>query len=284
MRDEETRKNGMVLIFYNVGSTRMPDRKFCFALNDFIKGMPNPFVSFHICYDNLRVRPILSLILSTIGTFLTVRCRSHFGSASDCIYSLLTFGIPREALPITDDGKLDPLSEEGFLNRLEQERQPKPRNLVVIIPGRFDVLLGRQKRCQDHVGNLRYRHLVLSYQDRYENARKHEKTAIAEKIIQEVHEKGGHFLEIYYEDFIEVSDIVARKKVAHAFRSQRRIQSRRRESLNRASAGSPPYPEIFSGSESDASIPVIGNQVASLKRTNETTLFSNSKRGFEAGV
>lgn len=79
LRDEETRKNGMVLIFYNVGSKTSPDRKFCFALNDFKKGVPTPFVSFHICYDNPRVRPILSLLLSTLGTFLTVRCRSHYG-------------------------------------------------------------------------------------------------------------------------------------------------------------------------------------------------------------
>ena len=194
------------------------------------------------------------------------------GSAKDCIYSLLTFGIPREALPITDDGKITPLGDECFIRRLDQEQQPTPKEHIVIVPGRFDVLLGRQKRCQDHVGNLRYRYLVLSYQDDYEHASKHEKTAIAEKVVKEVHEKGGHFLEIYHADFIEVSDIVARKKVAHAFRSQRRIQSRRRESLNRASAGSPASSVAVSGSESDASITAFGSQT------------TGTKRGFEASV
>lgn len=206
------------------------------------------------------------------------------GSASDCIYSLLTFGIPREALPITDDGTIIPLGEESYLRRLEQEQQPTPKELVVIVPGRFDVLLGRQKRCQDHVGNLRYRHLVLSYQDDYENASKHEKTAIAQKIIKEVHERGGHFLEIFYEDFIEVSDIVARKKVAHAFRSQRRIQSRRKDSVNRATAGSPAV--AVSGSESEGSVPVFTSQAAGKKRASSSSmeLASSVKRGFDASA
>ncbi|CAJ1944497.1 unnamed protein product [Cylindrotheca closterium] len=280
LRDEESRKNGMVLIFYNVGSNIMPDPKLWVALNDMKKSLPNCFVSFHICYDNPRVRPILRLILSAVGTFLTVRCRSHYGSAKECIYSLLTFGIPREALPITDDGTILPLAEEGFTKRLEQEQQPTPKELVVIIPGRFDVLLGRQKRCQDHVGNLRYRHLVLSYQNDYEQASKHEKTAIAEKVVKEVQANGGHFLEIYYADFIEVSDIVARKKVAHAFRSQRRIQNRRKESHNRLAAGSPPV----SGSESDGSVPVFGSQTAGTKRASPIQFASSAKRGFGASM
>jgi len=281
LRDEETRKNGMVLIFYNIGSKRMPDPKLFFAIRDFKRGMPHSFVSFHLCYDNPRVRPILSLVLSTVTNFLKVRCRSHYGSASDCIYSLLTFGIPREALPITDDGKIVPSEEEKYLKRLEQEQQPTPQELIVIIPGRFDVLLGRQKRCQDHVGNFRYRHLVLSYQDDYENASKHEKTALAEKIVQEVHEKGGHFLEIYYDAFIEVSDIVARKKVAHAFRSQRRIQSRRRESLNRASAGPVSPLTVVSGSDSDASMPMFSNQTVGTKRAGSMEFAPSAKRGFD---
>ena len=203
------------------------------------------------------------------------------GNAKEVIYSLLTFGIPREALPIGEDGKVIPLPEERLGNRIEQEKQPTPNELVVMIPGRFDVLLGRSKRCQDHMGNLRYRNLIISYQDEYEVASKPEKTAIAEKVIKEVHDHGGHFLDVYHEDFIEVSDLVARKKVAHAFRSQRRIQSRRKD---RTPGGSPVPPEIFSGFASDGSTGMISNQVAGVKRSIEETTLPSAKRGNEAAV
>eukprot|EP00980_Cylindrotheca_fusiformis_P017880 scaffold5672_cov97-Cylindrotheca_fusiformis.AAC.3 len=178
----------------------------------------------------------------------------------------MTFGIPREAIPITDDGQpivegpLGPL--EKTAKRLEQEKVPPPKELLVFIPGPFDVLLGRQKLCQDHIGNLRYRHLILSYQADYEVASKHQKTAIAERIVEEVHRNGGHFLTDYYADYIEVSDIVARKKVAHAFRSQRKIQNRKKGRQNKETTissalvpkqGSKPHVDVDASSKASAS-------------------------------
>lgn len=47
-------------------------------------------------------------------------------------------------------------------------------------PTRFDVLLGRGKPYQGHAGNIRLHKVVDLYKPRYSQARRHEKTEIAE--------------------------------------------------------------------------------------------------------
>jgi uncharacterized protein YigA (DUF484 family) len=91
----------------------------------------------------------------------------------------------------------------------------------VVIPGPFDVLLGRGKQSQENAGNLRYRNLIESYQERYENARKAEKTSIADEVVQMVKQCQGRFLKENHADFVEVTDTKAREKVSHSFRSLR---------------------------------------------------------------
>eukprot|EP00980_Cylindrotheca_fusiformis_P003722 scaffold824_cov129-Cylindrotheca_fusiformis.AAC.2 len=233
LRDRETQMKGLILVLFNVGTSGSFDPQLLYHVREMVQCIPSRYSGFHICYDNPMRRPVISLVIAALDRFITARCRSHYGTANECIYELMTFGIPREAIPVTDDGH--PLVEGPFGpvervdKRLEQEKLPPPKELLVFIPGPFDVLLGRQKLCQEHVGNLRYRHLILSCQADYEVASKQEKTVIAERIVKEVHRKGGHFLTEYFADYVEVSDIVARKKVAHAFRSQRKIQNRKKD-------------------------------------------------------
>ena len=91
----------------------------------------------------------------------------------------MTFGITGDSLPIQQNGII---KTEYFLERIEKRQQQElhaiagttSREDMIIIPGPFDVLLGRGKQSQENVGNLRYRNLIASYQERYENARKAE--------------------------------------------------------------------------------------------------------------
>ncbi|KAL3902641.1 MAG: hypothetical protein SGARI_005740, partial [Bacillariaceae sp.] len=53
----------------------------------------------------------------------------------------------------------------------------------VIVPGAFDILLGRGKSFQNHKGNLRYRQIIESFREQYESmGAKREKT----KLIKDV--------------------------------------------------------------------------------------------------
>jgi hypothetical protein len=97
----------------------------------------------------------------------------------------------------------------------------------VLQPTQFDVLFGRGKPFQGHAGNIRLHKVVDVYKGRYSQARRHEKTEIAEEIVQFIKNggsKAGRFLKRAEgeECWIQVSDSIARDKVSHALRGKPR--------------------------------------------------------------
>lgn len=94
-------------------------------------------------------------------------------------------------------------------------------------PTQYDVLFGRGKPYQGHAGNIRLHKVVDLYKSRYSQARRHEKTEIAEEIVQFIKNggtKAGRFLKRIdgEESWAEVSDSIARDKVSHALRGKPR--------------------------------------------------------------
>ena len=73
----------------------------------------------------------------------------------------------------------------------------------------------------EHWGNLRYQLLVDFYQDTYERAKKFQKMKISQHILASVAGYGGRFLRQEGAGWMEVDEIVAREKTAHAFRTRR---------------------------------------------------------------
>jgi len=97
-----------------------------------------------------------------------------------------------------------------------------------IQPTDYDVLFGRGKPFQDHPGNLRLHSVVNVYKPNYSQARRHEKTAIAEdvvKLIKSDRKQVGRFLKQVDGRWEVVSDVEARAKVSHALRGKSRIDS-----------------------------------------------------------
>jgi hypothetical protein len=93
---------------------------------------------------------------------------------------------------------------------------------TVIVPSRYDVLLGRGKFFQEHTGNLRYRDVVENHRERYEKASKAKKTQVAKELVQIVNNYGGRFLKQGdHQGWIEVTVDIARDKVSHSFRNRR---------------------------------------------------------------
>ena len=92
----------------------------------------------------------------------------------------------------------------------------------------FDVLFEQSKFCQESVGNLNYSDFISSYQERYENASKNEKTSIADEVVQAVKESSGRFLKEQDSYFVEVSDAMARDKVSISFGSLRKQTFKKR--------------------------------------------------------
>jgi len=154
------------------------------------------------------------------------------GTHTECQYSLLAFGVPVYALPVTYEGELKTAAHLKWLNR-RQTKEAKVRVAVdemdggrsspfdcVGLPGLQDVLLGRGKTVQDHVGNIRMRGIVSSYLTEYKKAAKLDKALVALKVVTEINEVGGRFLKRNSDGWWEeVSNEAAREKVSMTFRT-----------------------------------------------------------------
>jgi hypothetical protein len=94
---------------------------------------------------------------------------------------------------------------------------------------------GRGKGIQAHPGNKRLRELVEANLERYEQASRLEKTLLAETIVRNIKDTSGRFLKLdsgRAGGWTEVNDEVARDKIAHAFRTQRKSLTQRQSPIN----------------------------------------------------
>jgi len=95
----------------------------------------------------------------------------------------------------------------------------------VLVPGELDILLGRGRGAQNHKGNIHYRQVVETFRARYEQIpQKGAKTQLIREVVAVIYDNGGRFLkQDSYGRWIPVDPEVARDKVSHSFRNQKRL-------------------------------------------------------------
>eukprot|EP00536_Pseudo-nitzschia_multiseries_P004752 jgi/Psemu1/323597/estExt_fgenesh1_pg.C_820003 len=112
---------------------------------------------------------------------------------------------------------------------LEQVTSPKTgipfSTEPVLVPGELDILLGRGRGAQNHKGNIHYRNVVETFRSRYEQIpQKGAKTQLIREVVAVIYDNGGRFLkQDGFGRWIPVDPEVARDKVSHSFRNQKRL-------------------------------------------------------------
>jgi hypothetical protein len=228
--DEDTQKNGAVVVVMNVGPHRLSlDHMFYIRESKKIvaEAMPHRVTSLHYCYDDYFVYPFVTLFRFILGDRIALGSfRLHFGTPSEYSYTLLTYGIPAQFLPMNEAGEVVLGHHMEWIERRRvQESSGLPA--TAMIPRRFDVLLGRGGDLSDHTGNLRAFHIVEMNRERYEKASKFEKTQIAERIVHLIHQSYGRFLQKEKGEWVEVTTETAREKISHCFRRLRELDRKR---------------------------------------------------------
>ena len=136
------------------------------------------------------------------------------GDPKQCMYAMMTFGIPTDHLPLPPSNRM----EEWIEMRRKLESLQKP----MLIPSPLDVLLGRGKVVQDHAGNIWFRMLLKRDFPEYERLIKFDKNDHAQRIVQEMRDSGARFLRKDTNGvWEELDDREARVKVSHGFRNLR---------------------------------------------------------------
>lgn len=222
MLDEEAQCMGVVSIKSNYGvNARHESFSLAKQIYRINSALPKKLGAFHYCYDKTSIKPFMRGVQLFLAKDMRTRFRAHFGNHDKIMFELQTYGIPTKYHPILPDGNILLEWHKEWLQAKRMQEESESCLKSVIVPRRFDVLFGRGKYSREHTGNLRALHLVEMHRTAYERAGKNEKTAIADRIVQIIHESLGRFLKWEKEGWVEVDAFVARDKVSHFFRHLR---------------------------------------------------------------
>jgi hypothetical protein len=149
---------------------------------------------------------------------------SVLGTPIEIHYILLTFGIPMKVFPVTLQGEsqVERHLEWIQLRRKREESVQDYCKRIIIVPGPYDVIMGRDRLAQEYPGNLHYLDMIETHLVMYDALSKVKKTELASQIVDGIHEIGGRFLKLDETGWIKIDDKTARYKVSMAFRSKRR--------------------------------------------------------------
>jgi len=156
------------------------------------------------------------------------------GSHQECQYALCTFGIPKQALPVSSSGEMRVQEHLRWIrDRRDLEAQRRQQDMERAMSGHADnsvppiplwtsspqpgpqshknnnrissadeditfhpndVLFGRGKSVVEHDGNAKFRNLVSEYAEQFDKASRHEKTLLTETIVHQIKMSGARFL------------------------------------------------------------------------------------------
>eukprot|EP00980_Cylindrotheca_fusiformis_P029145 scaffold22737_cov120-Cylindrotheca_fusiformis.AAC.8 len=234
--DEETQKKGVVVV---VNSTGLSERHMRFHRAVPLKHLqvaeyfPIRLACLHYCHNSSSSFPsiVLSDLASAAKSMVRVRIRTHKGSHTECLYKLMSFGIPVQEFPFTEDGGIELANHVRWLEKHRKKEayliKKPPIEGAVDLPSNHDVLLGRGKQIIRHLGNRLLHELVEAYDNQYNRLSKDGKTKLADQIVSIVHGYSGRFMKFDNECgmWVEVSNLEARDKVTHRFRRNRAVGS-----------------------------------------------------------
>lgn len=151
--------------------------------------------------------------------------------------ALQSFGIPASLIPLNDDGNVtDKAYHVAQMEKRRKYERQEFQTTTVMIPGSFDILIGKGKPFQDHKGNMELRQWIRQHQQSYEVAQKYQKKNLVMQVINMVKARGGRFLKDDGGYWSEVEEEVARAKVGHLFRDKKKPREPKAAAAKKAKA------------------------------------------------
>jgi hypothetical protein len=250
--DTETQKNGfVVLLFTGDHATKSLSRLLTVEEGQAVHRLqctcPIRWAAAHVCLPN-------SPLLQKLGAMLRVACthdafvrtRITVGSNVENRYQVAGYGFPVSLIPLTDGGtvKTKQLIQWIQSKTLMEEklRDESDAKEYIDCPSSNDVVFRIGTASLDHPGNVYFRELIaIHYQQHNTASSSEEKVKVSLKIVQQVTERGGRFLEWdrsigYWTPMVDRSQI--RVKVALTLRDFKKVVKAAMKSQSNSSATS----------------------------------------------
>ena len=119
-RDESIQLDGTIQVFWGNNQEFVINGRSRLLIHAF-KAAPLRGVARHICYNTEGITEIFSGLAGICEIWGVVRMKLHKGSAVECVYNLLTYGIPRNAIPVNNEGEVELEFHHNFLNAIERK-------------------------------------------------------------------------------------------------------------------------------------------------------------------
>ena len=126
---------------------------------------------------------------------------THVGADIERKYSLKSFGVPVELIPLTDTGNIKTTYLKQWMKvrkivELMRMTEGGEGNSIPVVecPGLNDVVFRSGTSLSCHPGNVRFRYMVESKHENQAVVRQTTQTELAEQLITEVEALGGRFL------------------------------------------------------------------------------------------
>jgi hypothetical protein len=191
--DETNQKMGLANIVYCLGQEEpavdSEKRNSVGECSKVLVSVPLRVEVTHFCMYKSGVHFSMSLVIKAAGLFDRVRIRVHHGSSLECVYALLSFGLPSALLPFTPECELKTGNHKKWIKRRivkEKELRRAGVFLGIDLPSRNDVLRGQGAVMQRHPGNQRFQELCQFHLDEFNNSDRQSKTLVARRIVQEI--------------------------------------------------------------------------------------------------
>ena len=80
-KNEQTQKEGIVkVVINNRGPKAVVNRNRSWRIMQLGRCLPSRLASFHYCYQDLALRPVLSMVALVAGSYARIRMRFHYGT------------------------------------------------------------------------------------------------------------------------------------------------------------------------------------------------------------
>jgi hypothetical protein len=142
--DEDAQKRGVVGFIYAMGKFNL-DLALVRKVAKLRSALPVRYDSVHICYDNPKLLPIMSLGMIVMGARSRMRFRSHYGSHEECQYQLTSFGIPiLSSIPVS--GSRGTFNLENHYKFLKTHRQLEAARAIA--EKEYEASIQKRKQAQ----------------------------------------------------------------------------------------------------------------------------------------
>ncbi|CAJ1923671.1 unnamed protein product [Cylindrotheca closterium] len=232
LESEANQIRGIIAILYTVGSMKDRFGGSAYYQNARVAAaIPTRLIALHVCSDDMKEHLCHNCVIKAAPLKLRANCRLHFGSNTECLYRLSTYGIPRSFLPI--ELSTNQINLHRHLKWVESRFEMGKSdhgvsseiaipNERIVYPTENDVLIiGGNK--SNNTGNIRLRALVKDLSKSYEFGSVESRKALVNRAIHLVHDSGGRFLKQRESDMWRcLSKSEIRKIIAQAFRNSYR--------------------------------------------------------------